>query len=292
MRELGVFGPSPSLEVQVPAATARPSDSRIDETVATDIEQPRRGRVPLAACFGAGGAFGIGFNLGVARALVAAGIPVASGPMLGTSAGAWTAAALAIGADLDDVRSSWRHPSEGKVRVVELARVLVGDARDERVSTAAVRLPVLYPTILPGSEYDLADQIAASSSPFRVAVPHRIGSSRFVDAGIVTSTSAHRAPAADLLVLVAPMAGPVLGQYGAYSERLVGLELNRWRMTGGQVLFVRPNRAVGALAGSRLSDVLDEGRADLAYRGGYEVGARCAERFWTRHPALASRVTR
>jgi hypothetical protein len=292
MREFGIFGPAPSLEAQVPAATTRP-DSRTDETVATDVEQqPGRGGVPLAACFGAGGAFGIGFNLGVARALVAAGIPVASGPMLGTSAGAWTAAALAIGADLDDVRSSWRHRSEGKVRVIELARVLFGDARDDRVSTAAVRLPVLYPMILPGSEYELADQVAASASPPRVAVPHRIGSRRFVDAGIVTSTSAHRAPAADLLVLVAPMAGPVLGRYGAYCERLVRLELSRWRMTGGHVLFVRPNRAVGALAGSRLSDVLEEGRADLAYRGGYEVGARCAERFWARHPALASRTIR
>lgn len=51
----------------------------------------------MATCFGGGGAFGIGFDMGVARALTEAGIPIRSGPMLGTSAGSWTAAALAVG---------------------------------------------------------------------------------------------------------------------------------------------------------------------------------------------------
>jgi len=55
-----------------------------------------RRRSKVATCFGSGGAFGIGFNMGVARALLDAGIPLTSVPMLGTSAGAWTAAALAV----------------------------------------------------------------------------------------------------------------------------------------------------------------------------------------------------
>ena len=67
----------------------------------------------MAACFGGGGAFGIGFDMGVARALTEAGIPVTSGPMLGTSAGAWTAAALAVGADLGDILAAWSECATG-----------------------------------------------------------------------------------------------------------------------------------------------------------------------------------
>jgi predicted acylesterase/phospholipase RssA len=247
------------------------------------ISEPARRRPTLATCFGGGGAFGIGFDMGVARALMESGIALSSGPMLGTSAGAWTAGALAVGADLQDILAAWRNaPHEGKTPVIELTRPLFGEARDARVSTAAIRLPVLYPAILSGADHDLADQVAASSSPPRVAVPHRIGGRRYIDAGILTSTSADRAPAADVLVVVAPLAGPVLGRFGSLSARVVRLELMRWRMSGGQVLFVRPNRAVGALAGTRASDVLDPARAEPTYRAAYELGSRCAERFWAK----------
>ena len=229
--------------------------------------------------------------MGVARALIEAGIPVSSGPMLGTSAGAWTAAALAVGIDFDEILASWHGaPQEDTSRVIDITRPLFGEARDERVSTAAIRLPVLYPTILTGSDHDLADLVAASSSPPRVAVPHRIDGHRYIDAGIVTTTSADRAAPADLLVVVAPMAGPVLGRLGAASERMIALELMRWRMTGGQVLYIRPNRAVGALAGTRPTDVLDTAIAEPTYRAAYELGMRCAERFRIRHPRLAARI--
>ena len=245
----------------------------------------------MAACLGGGGPFGIGFNLGVAQALSDAGIPVDSGPVLGTSAGAWAAASMAMGiglTDILDVIESNRR--DGPSRVIELTRPLFGEARDPRVSTAAIRLPVLCPTVLSGADHDLADQVAASSSPPRVAVPHRIDGRRYIDAGIVTTTSAHRAPAADLLVVVAPMAGPVLGRIGAISARMVALELMRWRLTGGHVLLIRPNRAVGVLAGTRTSDVFDMATAVPAWRAAYELGSRCADRFHQRHPDLAARI--
>ena len=252
-----------------------------------DTARPR-----VAACFGGGGAFGIGFDMGVVKSLTDAGIPVTSGPMLGTSAGAWTAAAVSVGADLDDILGAWATASRtSKPRVIDVARPLFGDARDARVSVAAIRLPMLYPTILSGSDHDLADLVAASSSPPRVAEPHRIDGRRYLDAGIVTTTSADRAPPAELLVVVAPMAGPVLGRLGAISARMVHLELLRWRRTGGHVLLIRPNRAVGALAGARPVDVLDPSLAEPTYRAAYELGARCAERFRQRHPELAQRIT-
>jgi NTE family protein len=250
-----------------------------------------RQRPLVATCFGGGGAFGIGFDMGVARALTDEGIPLGSGPMLGTSAGSWTAAALAVGADLTDILASWTEaPRERKARVIELTRPLFGDARDARVSTAAIRLPVLYPAILSGADHDLADQVAASSSPPRVAEPHRIDGHRYIDAGIVTTTSADRAPSADLLVVVAPLAGPVLGRLGAISARIVALEMMRWRVTGGHVLFIRPNRAVGALAGTKTADVLDPAIVEPTYRAAYQLGLRCAERFRARHPRLAQRI--
>ena len=250
-------------------------------------------RPPVAACFGGGGAFGLGFDMGVARALIEAGIPVGSGPMLGTSAGSWTAAALAVGMDLAEILASWHGaPRDEASRVIDITRGLFGAARDERVSTAAIRLPVLYPRILTGSEHDLADLVAASSSPPRVAVPHGIDGHRYIDAGIVTTTSADRAAPADLLVVVAPMAGPVLGRLGAASERLVAIELMRWRRRGGHVLYIRPTRAVGALAGTRPTDVLDPATAEPTYRAAYELGTHCAERFRQRHPQLAARIAK
>jgi hypothetical protein len=62
-------------------------------------------------------------------------------------------------------------------------------------------------------------------------------------------------------------------------------------MTGGQVLSIRPNRAVAALAGTKAIDVLDPATAEPAYHAAYDLGRRCAERFRTRHPDLARRIT-
>lgn len=64
-------------------------------------------RSAVVACLGGGGAFGIGMHFGVADALRELGIPVQDLPVLGTSAGAWAGAALAVGVELDDVMGPW-----------------------------------------------------------------------------------------------------------------------------------------------------------------------------------------
>ena len=51
---------------------------------------------PLAGVFGGGGLFGIGYALGVIEGLRERGIDLHGCPMLGTSAGAWAAAATAL----------------------------------------------------------------------------------------------------------------------------------------------------------------------------------------------------
>jgi NTE family protein len=52
--------------------------------------------------YGGGGVFGIGYGAGVAQGLARSGIPVASAPSLGTSAGAWVASAVVLGLTYDD----------------------------------------------------------------------------------------------------------------------------------------------------------------------------------------------
>ena len=54
-------------------------------------------RHPLAMVYGGGGVVGIAYTAGVAAGLVSVGIPVAGAPALGTSAGSWTASAIALG---------------------------------------------------------------------------------------------------------------------------------------------------------------------------------------------------
>lgn len=243
---------------------------------------------PLASCFGGGGAFGVAFDMGVARALQESGIHVDDGPMLGTSAGAWTAAALATGITFEQIMDAWaRHRRSGPARVIDISADIFGDRRDPRVNTAAIQLPTFRRMVLSGAEHRLADAVAASSSPPGLAVPHRIGRLRYIDAGVTRSTSADRAAPADVLVLVAPIGGRVLGLYGRVSEQVIHYEMAHWRYrTGGVVLFVRPTRAIAALVEKR-NDLFDLDIATVAHRGARELGLRCAERFERRHPDAA-----
>ena len=59
-------------------------------------------RAPLAMVYGGGGVFGIAYTSGVAQGLADRGMPIRQAPSLGTSAGSWTAAALALGLSYDD----------------------------------------------------------------------------------------------------------------------------------------------------------------------------------------------
>src|SRR4051812_35294776 len=92
-------------------------------------------RVPVAACFGGGGAYGIGFNLGVATGLQDAGIDVLGGPMLGTSAGAYAAAALRSGVSFEAVMSAWPRQLEWRVaRAHDVTGPMFGGHHDPDVA--------------------------------------------------------------------------------------------------------------------------------------------------------------
>jgi predicted acylesterase/phospholipase RssA len=236
---------------------------------------------PLASCFGGGGAYGIGFNLGVANALLDSGYALDHAPMLGTSAGAWAAACLATGVTFDEVMACWAaHEGRGSpTRVIELTSAVFGDRRDDRVNTMAMHLPSGRRVSLRGGEHSLADIVAASSSPPRLAVPHVIGGRRYIDAGIIRGTSADRARRAEVLVLVVPIATGILGRFGRMSEQLARYEMLRWRgRTRGRVLYVRPDSAVASLISGRDS-LFDRDVARRTYEVAYGLGQRRLERF-------------
>lgn len=73
-------------------------------SVALDGAPKVAGRLhPLSMVYGGGGVYGIAYNLGVAHGMVAAGLPVAAAPSLGTSAGSWSAAVMALGLGYEEV---------------------------------------------------------------------------------------------------------------------------------------------------------------------------------------------
>jgi predicted acylesterase/phospholipase RssA len=248
-------------------------------------------RPPIASCLGAGGAFGIGFEMGVVAALLESGIPVDRGPMLGTSAGAWTAAAVAVGIGYEELYTLPDGPSppDERVRVIDIARSVFGDRRDDRVTGMAMQLPFGVRRSLSGRRYELADIVAASSSPLKVTEPHQLEGRRYIDAGITRCTSVDRAASARLLVVVTPIAGRVLGRLGRVHEQVTRYEMHKWRLrTGGIVLFIRPTRHIAELVGDGgLRAILEVEAGHRAYEPAYELGLRCAERFRRRHPGVA-----
>ena len=233
-------------------------------------------RAKVTAVYGGGGVFGIAYGLGVAHALCEAGVPLATCQALGTSAGSWVASCLAtgIGYDVLSAQAPVRVPNlrPGWLRAV--AKGIFGDRRDARVRASALGLPTLRRRLLPGSDLPLADVVAASSSVPGLFAPARIGGRVYVDGGVRSFASAHLAPAADHLLVVAPVAGPVLGTGGRALELILAEEMRRWeRRTGGRAHVIRPNAAIAALVTSPLH-LFDKARALDVYPMAYAQGAR------------------
>jgi predicted acylesterase/phospholipase RssA len=233
---------------------------------------------------GGGGAYGIGFHLGIIEALEAEGVPVSAGPMIGLSAGAWAAACRVTGVSLEEVADSWRwgaarRTSEGLFRVGDVTEKLYGDAFDGRVNAVALTLPAARRVILNGADHPLAALVAASSAPPRRATPTFVGGRRLYDAGVLFNSSADRAGPADVLLVLAPLAKGALGWQGnAIWERRLQTEVAAWRVRHrGRVVVVRPTDAVVRAGGLTWASVLDVESAVPTYLAAREQGARIAE---------------
>ena len=250
---------------------------------------------PISSCFGGGGSFGIGFGMGVVAGLRDAGIPVDQGPMLGTSAGSWTAAAVAAGVTHDDLLglAEFYEPTDDPVRVIDMTRAVFGEHRDNRVSSVVLELPLGLRKILSGEHHSLADVVAASSSPPKFASPHQIGGRKYIDAGILRSTSVDRAESARVIVVVAPIAGGVLGAIGRVYEQVTRAEVHHWRVKsgGGDVLYVSPTREIVSLISGRgLDGILDPKVGSRVHDASYRLGLQRGEEFLTRNRRAAEEL--
>jgi hypothetical protein len=247
--------------------------SLADKRARADAERCDSPRPPLASCFGAGGAYGIAFVLGVAKGLAESGIDVRTGPMIGTSAGAYAAAALATDVDFDAVMAAW--PSEFKLKVshaVEVTGPVYGDRRAKGVAGIAVRMSRLRRTALWSDEHSCADVVAASSSPPPFAWPHKIGGHRFIDGGYASMTSVDLAPLADLLVLVTPMWDGA-GRPGRRAAHRGRRELDSYRSAGGgRILHVMPTEEICRLEAFKIPALFDRELARRVYPLAVELG--------------------
>lgn len=251
-------------------------------------------RPVLVTCFGGGGGFGLGFNLGVAEGMRQAGVDVRAWPMIGTSAGAHAAAALGSGLTFEQVAPLWERYIEDQTRQLwvdahQLASPIYGGRTADDVGAVAVRLPWLRREVLRSDEHPLDDIVAASSAVVVITRPHRVGRHRYLDGGTVSIASADLAPAADLMLLVTPFAVRGQGAGGPIGRWQARREIRRWTARhGGDVLHVVPNERLAALSSSSPRHLGDMSRGRAAYPLAFELGGHVGELLAAERPVLRS----
>jgi NTE family protein len=240
------------------------------------------GEHALSMVYGGGGVFGIGYCVGVAHGLAAGGIPVATAPALGTSAGSWAASAVALGLDYDDVADLEVPPVPNRRTGVlaEVARELFDEATHPLVSVSALSVRTRRRHILDGGRYPLADLVAASSAVPGLLPPHRIDGRLYIDGGMWSATSVDAAEDAHSVIVVAPLAGPHMGPLGRGAGILLDRELRTWRRRhpDRRITLIRPNREIARHAGRSPMSLFDGDRARLVYPLAHKQGLRWAAR--------------
>jgi NTE family protein len=249
----------------------------------------------VVSCFGGGGAYGIGFNMGVAIGMRDEGINLTSGPMIGTSAGGYAVAALALGMSFETVAERWREytATHGKVwvRTADLTEPLFGDTTAAGVGTVALRLWRFRRVVLWADDQRLSDVVAASASPVPFARPHRIEGRRYVDGGMRRLASADLAPAADLLVLVTPLCGLRQGYAGRSGAKQAAKETARWRAAaGGDVVHVQPSDSICDLRLRGMQMLGDMTAAAEVFQLARVEGHRAAKELRSNFPQVVERL--
>ncbi len=244
---------------------------------------PEPAEHPLAFVFGGGGPFGIAFGAGVAKGLQASGIPVAAAPALGTSAGSWVAAIVALDLDYDDFEEIIvpAVPDRTEGAVLRPARQAFGDARSPLVSAVAVCVAGgrRGRTVLRGDEHDLAEICAASSAAPYLLPRHTIDGATYVDGGVRSATSIGLAADADHVIVVAPLARGVQGRAGSLMQFALDREIRAWhRMHPGRRLtLITPDAKVAGFAGQGAKGLFDPVESRRAYLPSIAQGKRWGE---------------
>jgi NTE family protein len=233
--------------------------------------------------------FGIAYLLGVTEALVDGGVELAEAPSIGTSAGSWAAAAVALGirwsaaleAIGDDIP---RVPDARAGRLREVATRVFGEQRVPTMRAVVCDLPRIRRITLSGADHPVADLVAASSAVPGLLSPHRIGRTRYVDGGVRSMVSSDLADPADHLLVIAPLAGPMFGPGGRMMERTLRREMRLWRHSspGGRLWLIRPNHAIAGLA-RRPRQLFDPDRSRACYPIAYEQGRGICQRWFEQY---------
>lgn len=224
----------------------------------------RPGDLPaLATNFGGGGGFGFGFDMGVAEGLRRAGIDVTQYPMIGTSAGSHTVAALRLGIDFDTFSQAWadqigertgRPWSDGYAFADRMYR----DLHDPDVSAVAVRVSRGRREVLNSALHGIDDIVAASSAAVPLIRPHRIAGHWYSDGGAISLNSVDLTPPAQVALVITPFARRGQGLAGLLGRSQVGWEIRRWvHRHGGDLLQVVPTDQMVAVGGKRVRDIVD-----------------------------------
>lgn len=254
-----------------------------DDDNVEDERSPVIWRAPheLSMVYGGGGVFGIAFGLGVAHGLIDAGLPVSTAPALGTSAGSWVASAIALGIPYDAFAEmeAPRIPTTNASALVDAGTSLFGDARHPLVAVSAVNLRSRRRHILDGARYRLADLVAASSAVPGLFPPHRIDGRLYLDGGMWSATSVDAAASAQSVIVVAPLAGSVMGPMGLTAGFLLERELRSWRERHPtkRITMIRPDRAIARMAGRNPLGLFDADRARPVYPRAVTLGRQWGE---------------
>jgi len=254
-------------------------------------------RPPIAVCFGGGGAFGLGYNMGVAAGLSERGFDLRRMPLLGTSAGAHTAAAIDNGLAFEHVAGLWEQAVSGASRRrrssgIDLSGPIYVTRGDTDVGAVAVRLLTWRRHVLSADDHPLAEIVAASSSVPLLVRPHKIDGKRYVDGGAISMASIDLAPAADLLIAVTPFAVKQLGLAGRIGAFQARRESHKWSQRhGAPVLDVVPSPEMAEAGGQRVRDIADIRIARAVHADAIELGRHVGDIVRRDHPEIAARVT-
>ena len=252
-------------------------------------------RPPLVVTIGGGGSYAFGFALGIARGLREEGIDIASVPLVGTSGGAHAAVAIAAGLSFDDVEPIWTNfvNSSGSLWIKSgpLAEQLYGHVVVSDVAGVAVRPLRFRRELLRAPEVRPADLVAASSSPFPFARPHKVDKRRYIDGGHRSFASADLAGDADLQLVLAAFADRRQGFLGKMGGRQALKETQRWRhRTAGETVVIGPNDAMCAVVAKGMRALGDMGIGRSIYDLAVPIGRDYAATLRRDHPTVLARI--
>lgn len=254
-------------------------------------------RPAVTVCFGGGGAYAYGFNMGVFDGLRDEGIDVSRSPMIGTSAGSHAAASIANDHSFAELAPVWVELGRAIerpfwLRASDLSERCFGDdpmAGD--YAGVVVRMSTFRRHLMWASEVRPADIVAASSTVFPFARPHKIAGRRYLDGGFRSAASADLAPPADLLLLVTAFCDPRQGLLGRVGRRQARREITKWRKRhDGAVLHVTPTPAMTEYRMRNIRALGDMEMGTAIYDLARPLGREVATRLRREHPAVAARL--